>query len=171
MRRTPNRVRVYCRPGRICRESMNSASVAAHCRPAMPYCVFGDWAAGHRLDHGQPKRLGPIDQQHESQGLAEKFALLLLIDFTDEFCARSSEQRSDLVAEVNLVHSIHFSGDFKRDAQRLRYLDRALDPLLRGYALEEGQIATARIERRPGRRLVEKKVQRLTRCTVPPLIG
>ena len=42
-RRTLNRGRVYCRPNRMCRESMNSASVAAHCRRAMPCCGSAGW--------------------------------------------------------------------------------------------------------------------------------
>src|ERR1019366_10211577 len=88
-------------------------------------------AAGHRLDHGQPERLGPVDQEHEGQGFAEKIGLLLLVDFADELYARSFEQRSNLLAEIGLVHPIHFGRYLEWDAKSLRNLDRAIDALHR----------------------------------------
>ena len=42
-----------------------------------------------------------------------------------------SEQRSDLLAEIGFVCPIHFGRDLERDANRLRYFDRAINALFR----------------------------------------
>ena len=101
-------------------------------------------AAGHRLDHGESERLGPVDREEEGARLAEELDLAAIVDLADELDARFLQQGLDLRAEVGLVYAIDLGGNLQRQAGGARDRNRAVDALLRRYAAEERQIAATR---------------------------
>ena len=68
-------------------------------------------AAGQRLDHDQPERLGPVNRKEQRRGAAEERGLLRFADFADELHQRVVEQMADLALEVGAVRRIHLGGN------------------------------------------------------------
>ena len=106
-------------------------------------------AAGHRLDHGEPERLRPVDREQQRLRVAQELRLLVVVDLADEFDAAAVEQRFDLGLEIGLVGAVHLGGDLERNAQRARDGDGAVGTFLRRDAAEKGEVAAARLPRVP----------------------
>ena len=102
-------------------------------------------AARHCLDHHQAERLRPIDREQKRLRLAEEFGLAVLIDLADELDPRIAQQRCDLFAEIGFIDLVNFGGDLQGNAERPRYTDCAVRPLLGRDSAEKRDIAAARI--------------------------
>src|SRR5205823_1828387 len=66
-------------------------------------------AAGHRLDHHEAERLGPVDREEQPDGTPEEITLLLLADFANELDDISifAQHRPDLglvIGEIGIVY-------------------------------------------------------------------
>jgi hypothetical protein len=101
--------------------------------------------ARHCLDHHQAERLRPIDREQERLRLAQEFGLAALIDLADELDPWIAQQRYDLFAEIGFIDLVDFGGDLQGNAQRPRYLDGAVRPLLGRDSAEKRDIAATRI--------------------------
>src|SRR5258707_3342442 len=120
-------------------------------------------AAGHRLDHGEAERLGPVDRKEQRRGIAQERRLLRLGQLAHEFghgCR--GDQRLDMAAEVFAVGPIDLRGDAQARTRAARDLDGALQPVLGRDTVEECEISASwrRIE---GADLARESVMHRTR--------
>jgi hypothetical protein len=63
-------------------------------------------AAGHRLDHHQAERLGPIPREEQGEGARQKLGLGRVADLADEFHERQRQKGTDLLLEVVSVYLV-----------------------------------------------------------------
>src|SRR5215472_10573007 len=99
-------------------------------------------AAGHRLDHHQAERLGPIDRDQHRHGIAEKVLLLTLIDLADKLNLIAVQERFDLLLEIVSLHPRYFCRDAQREISRSRQLDRDMRSFFWREAAQKRQIAS-----------------------------
>src|SRR5262249_28193694 len=97
--------------------------------------------AGHRLDHHQPERLGPIDGKEEGVGAAEKGFLLPVVHLGDKLYLMAIDVRFDSFLVIASLGTRDLGGDAERSSARAGDLDRRLRTLFRGDATEKGEIA------------------------------
>ena len=111
-------------------------------------------AAGHRFDHHQPERLGPVDRKQERAGLTQECALVRFADLAHELDQRVAQQGPDDLVEISLIDAIDLGRDLERHAGAAGDLDRVVGPLFRADPPEERQIPAlgARREREQARR-------------------
>ena len=103
-------------------------------------------AAGHRFDHHQPERLGPVDREEQRQRVAKEFRLLRFVDLTHELdVAMPADQRCDDRVPVDTVDFVDFGRDLERQPGACRDLDGAVGPLLRRNTAKEGEVSAARV--------------------------
>src|SRR5581483_2736568 len=89
-------------------------------------------AGGHRLDHHQPERLGPVDGKQQGPRAAEQVALGAVVDLTDELDVLGArEQRLDLAMEVCSIGRIDLCRDAQRQTRARGDAQRPIDALLR----------------------------------------
>jgi hypothetical protein len=108
-------------------------------------------AARHGFDHHQTEGLAPCDRKQQARGIAEKLALLMLADFTDEFDVPLRQKRLYRGLEIFFVDLVDFRRDLQRHAGTGGNADRRIRRLFRRYAAEEGQIS-------PGARSFDQQI-------------
>src|SRR5437899_7774839 len=73
-------------------------------------------AIGHRLDHHQAERFGPVDRKQQSSGASKKSLLGAIVDFPDEPDLLSIDLGLNALFEVGHFAPRHFCGNLKRHA-------------------------------------------------------
>src|SRR5215218_8024405 len=73
-------------------------------------------AAGERLDHHEPERLGPADRHEQRAGALEQVALALGVGLADVLDPVAAELRLDLLGEERLLARLHGPGEHERRA-------------------------------------------------------
>ncbi len=99
-------------------------------------------AAGHRFDHHQAERLGPIDREDQRARVAQEGDFLLVVDLADELDSRAQE-RLDLLVEERLILRADLGRDHQPHAGPPRQPDRHVGPFFLRHAAEEHQVITA----------------------------
>ena len=97
--------------------------------------------AGHRLDHDEAERLGPINRNQQADCAAEEVRLLAIRDLADEFDQRTGlDERCNQLVVLLLIGAIDLCRNLQRNAASSGNADGAIDALFRRDPSKHGQV-------------------------------
>ena len=98
-------------------------------------------AAGKRLDHDQPERLGPIDGEHQRCRPGKKLMLARMVYLAQIVDVVGGEQRLDPILPIAHVNRVYLRRYPQVEPGTARHVDSQVGALLRGDSAQESEIA------------------------------
>src|ERR1700722_2844472 len=98
-------------------------------------------SAGHRLDHDQSERLGPIDWKQQGGGLRQERLLFGIVDLSDQMNLLAVDERFKTLLEVTGLAARDLGCNAKRSPDCVRDADSIFRSLLGGETSEKRQIS------------------------------